>query len=54
VRVLVGAETITGVTDGLENNGALRVRTGENIRIIQSGDVERLRANEELESISDQ
>lgn len=45
VRVAVGSETITGTTDGLENNGALRVRTdrGE-IRIIQSGDVERLRS----------
>lgn len=44
VRVIVGSETIIGTTDGLENNGALRVRTdtGE-LRIIQSGDVERLR-----------
>lgn len=47
VRVIVGSETIIGTTDGLENNGALRVRTdtGE-LRIIQSGDVERLRVAE--------
>jgi len=45
VRVLVGAETIIGVTDGLESNGALRIRTNEgDVRIVQSGDVERLRA----------
>lgn len=47
VRVAIGSETITGITDGLEINGALRVRTGsDEIRIIQSGDVERLRAAE--------
>ncbi|MDQ3799519.1 MAG: biotin--[acetyl-CoA-carboxylase] ligase, partial [Acidobacteriota bacterium] len=45
VRVLLENETITGTTDGIEENGALRVRideTGET-RIVQAGDVERLR-----------
>ncbi|MBK8812852.1 MAG: biotin--[acetyl-CoA-carboxylase] ligase [Acidobacteria bacterium] len=44
VRVATGGETVTGVTDGLEHNGALRVRTesGE-VRIVQAGDVEQLR-----------
>ncbi|HTK38402.1 MAG TPA: biotin--[acetyl-CoA-carboxylase] ligase [Pyrinomonadaceae bacterium] len=45
VRVRVGTEMIIGVTDGLEINGALRVRTDDgDVRIVQSGDVERLRA----------
>jgi BirA family biotin operon repressor/biotin-[acetyl-CoA-carboxylase] ligase len=45
VRVVVENETITGVTDGLEPNGALRVRreNGE-LSIIQAGDVEQLRS----------
>jgi len=47
VRVAVASETITGITDGLENNGALRVRTDTgDVRLIQSGDVERLRTIE--------
>jgi BirA family biotin operon repressor/biotin-[acetyl-CoA-carboxylase] ligase len=46
VRVSTGDETITGITDGLEPNGALRVRRGDGtIAIIQAGDVERLREN---------
>lgn len=44
VRVVMGNEAITGITDGLEENGALRVRTADGaIRIIQAGDVEQLR-----------
>lgn len=44
VRVKLGNETVTGTTDGLEPNGALRLRTenGE-VRIVQTGDVEQLR-----------
>lgn len=45
VRVVTGNETVTGTTDGLEPNGALRVRLpGGGVTIIQAGDVERLRA----------
>ncbi len=45
VCVTSGNETITGTTDGLEPNGALRVkRADESVSIIQAGDVERLRA----------
>ncbi len=44
VRVRTGSETINGVTDGLEPNGALRVRTSDgSLSIVQAGDVERLR-----------
>ena len=44
VRVKLENETITGTTRGLEENGALRVETaGGEIKIIQAGDVERLR-----------
>ncbi len=44
VRVVMEDETIYGITSGLEENGALRVRlkTGE-IKIVQAGDVEKLR-----------
>lgn len=44
VKVKLENETVFGVTDGLEENGALRVKTdsGE-IRIVQAGDVENLR-----------
>lgn len=44
VKVTLENETVFGTTDGLEENGALRVKTdsGE-IRIIQAGDVEHLR-----------
>jgi BirA family biotin operon repressor/biotin-[acetyl-CoA-carboxylase] ligase len=45
VRITLENETITGVTDGLEPNGALRVqKTGGSVVFIQAGDVERLRA----------
>ena len=45
VSVINGNETIEGVTDGLESNGALRVRmSGGEVAIIHAGDVGRLRA----------
>ncbi|MFN6962876.1 MAG: biotin--[acetyl-CoA-carboxylase] ligase [Pyrinomonadaceae bacterium] len=44
VTVDTGGERITGVTQGLEPNGALRVEAaGGDIRVIQAGDVEMLR-----------
>lgn len=44
VRVKLEGETITGMTCGLEENGALRVETGSGeIKIVQAGDVEMLR-----------
>lgn len=45
VRVLVNNEIITGTTDGLESNGALRLRQADGtIAVIQAGDVEKVRA----------
>jgi BirA family biotin operon repressor/biotin-[acetyl-CoA-carboxylase] ligase len=45
VRVMVGGNELTGTTDGLESDGALRLRTGEgDIQIVRAGDVEQLRA----------
>lgn len=45
VRVTLPDETIEGTTDGLEENGALRVKLADGSRrIIQAGDVERLRS----------
>jgi BirA family transcriptional regulator, biotin operon repressor / biotin---[acetyl-CoA-carboxylase] ligase len=45
VRVTLENKTLTGMTDGLEKNGALRVRKSDgNVTIIQAGDVEQLRA----------
>lgn len=44
VRVKLETETITGKTCGIEENGALRVKTGAGeIKIVQAGDVEMLR-----------
>ena len=44
VRVTLDGSTFEGVTDGLEENGALRVkRTDGSVTIVQAGDVERLR-----------
>jgi hypothetical protein len=38
-------ETLAGVTDGLEENGALRVKRGDgSLAVIQAGDVEQVRA----------
>ncbi len=45
VRVQLGNETITGATDGLEDNGALRIKRSDGtVAIIQAGEVERVRA----------
>lgn len=45
VRVRVADKTIEGVTNGLEENGALRVKMVDgNTTIVQAGDVERLRS----------
>lgn len=44
VSVRTGGEMLGGITDGLEPNGALRLRLNDgSLRIIQTGDVERLR-----------
>ena len=45
VRVVLENESLFGVTDGLEPNGALRLKRNDgSISIIQAGDVEQLRA----------
>ena len=44
VNVTVESGTFKGVTDGLEENGALRVKRSDgSVTIVQAGDVERLR-----------
>lgn len=44
VRVTLDHETFAGVTDGLEDNGALRVALADgSVRIVQAGDIQRLR-----------
>ncbi len=44
VRVTLPDGVLEGTTDGLEENGALRVKTGDgSVTIVQAGDVERLR-----------
>ncbi|MGH9961251.1 MAG: biotin--[acetyl-CoA-carboxylase] ligase, partial [Pyrinomonadaceae bacterium] len=44
IRVANGQEIVEGTTRGLENDGALRVETGEGeIRMIRAGDVTELR-----------
>ena len=44
VRVVLENETILGVTDGLESEGALRVRRDDgSLAVIHAGDVEQLR-----------
>lgn len=44
IRVVTANNTITGVTRGIEENGALRIEASDgNIEIIHAGDVERLR-----------
>lgn len=49
IRAVAGKEAITGVTRGIEENGALRVETesGE-LKIIQAGEIEKLRSDESL------
>ena len=45
VRVVLENESLEGVTDGLEPNGALRVKRNDGtLTIVQAGDVEQLRA----------
>lgn len=45
VRVVLDDETFSGVTDGLEANGALRVvLPGGSVRVVQAGDIQRLRS----------
>lgn len=45
VRVAIGDQTLTGVTRGLESDGALRVETADGkITIVRAGDVTGLRA----------
>jgi biotin-(acetyl-CoA carboxylase) ligase len=40
---------IDGTTDGLEDNGALRIKTADGkLEIVQAGDVERLREDREI------
>jgi hypothetical protein len=42
--VVLEKETIFGVTEGLEDNGALRVRQSDGtLFVIQAGDVEQIR-----------
>jgi len=49
VRVSIDGTDVTGTTDGLEDNGALRVRTADgSIKIIHAGDVEHIRSLEQL------
>ena len=44
VRVTLPNGVLEGTTDGLEENGALRVKAGDgSVTIVQAGDVERLR-----------
>jgi len=46
VRVVLENESIIGVTDGLEANGALRVKKDDGVlTIVQAGDVQNLRAS---------
>lgn len=47
VRVTMAGEIIEGTTEGLEETGALRLRTAEGkLKTVRAGDVERLRAKE--------
>ena len=47
VRVVLENETLEGTTDGLEPNGALRVRRNDGaLTIVQAGDVEQLRVTD--------
>jgi BirA family biotin operon repressor/biotin-[acetyl-CoA-carboxylase] ligase len=44
VMATIAGETLIGTTDGLEPNGALRVKTSEGeLRIIQAGEIQMLR-----------
>lgn len=51
VRVALEGGFIEGITDCLEENGALRVRTPDgSLRIVQAGDVQRVRSAENVGS----
>lgn len=44
IRVSLGNETVMGTTDGLDPNGALRLRKDDgSVVVVQAGDVERVR-----------
>jgi len=44
VRVALENKVVTGITDGLEPNGAIRLKTDDGtVLVLQAGDVERLR-----------
>jgi len=44
VRVVLGDQTLIGTTDGIEDNGALRVRGPDGtITVVQTGEVEQIR-----------
>jgi BirA family biotin operon repressor/biotin-[acetyl-CoA-carboxylase] ligase len=46
VRVTLDGRSFDGTTEGLEDNGALRVRTiNGSVKVVQAGDVERLRTD---------
>ena len=45
VRVALENESLEGITDGLEPNGALRVKRNDgSVTVVQAGNVEKLRA----------
>ena len=45
IKVTTGNEIFEGITDGLEANGALRVKIADGtLKIVNAGDIERLRA----------
>ena len=47
VRVTLGGNIVQGTTDGLEENGALRLRQADgSISVVQAGDVEKVRAED--------
>jgi BirA family transcriptional regulator, biotin operon repressor / biotin---[acetyl-CoA-carboxylase] ligase len=47
VRITLHEDVITGTTDGLEPNGALRVKANDgSVTVVHAGDVERLRSAE--------
>lgn len=50
VRVSLPSESITGMTDGIEPDGAVRIRTDDgSVRIVHAGDVQRLRPSDETD-----
>ncbi|MBV9215313.1 MAG: biotin--[acetyl-CoA-carboxylase] ligase [Acidobacteria bacterium] len=47
VRAALGDKVIEGITDGLEQDGSLRIRTGNGVTVVQAGDVERIRSRDQ-------